>query len=384
MMKDIMDQYQILTELKNDSSVLLVKNLESNEIQVMKYKKDYNIQVIKAIQEHEFTGVPKIYYSKEEDGYLLTVEEYIHGKNLRQLFEEKGIFSEEEVIKYFRDLCRIIKGLHNSIPPIIHRDIKPDNIILTNDLVIKLIDFDGSKVENYEKKQDTVLFGTHEYAAPEQYGFGQSDHQTDIYQIGITMNKLLTGEFPIHFTYEGDLGLIIRKCTEYDKEDRFSTIEDLEKALEKLYEKKYSPNTTKGFLNISSIKQGKISLDNTDTSSFMLPGFRTKKLWKMLLATCVYVFIIYVCATLVINDSVNEGQTLTGIRLWVQRFAAFLLMLAPILLVFNYRGILRLIPFKNIIVKVFAILIIYALFFVLIIIILSMFDSFYVSVAYGH
>lgn len=380
--KDIMDQYQILTELKNDSSVLLVKNIESNEIQVMKYKKDYNIKVIKALQEYEYAGIPKIYYIREEDDYLLTIEEYIHGKSLRQLYEQNGPFSEEVVLNYFLALCKIIKNLHNSIPPIIHRDIKPDNIILTNDQVIKLIDFDASKEEDSDKKQDTVLFGTHEYAAPEQYGFGKSDHRTDIYQIGITMNVLLTGQFPIHFTYEGDLGSVIRKCTEYDKEDRFSTIEDLEKALEKIYGKKYDPQFSKRSLIDYLVKQEKeTSSKQAYTSSFMLPGFRSKKLWRMFPAICVYIFIIYVCATLEIDDSVHEGQVLTGARLWVQRFASFLLLLFPILLAFNYRGILGRIPGNNRIVKVFVILLFCALFFVLVVMILSIFESIYLSFA---
>jgi len=379
---DIMDNYQVLTELKNDSSVLLVKDLLSNDIQVMKYTKHYNIQIMQALKEQQPAGIPKIYDLEEEEDHLLIIEEYIHGRSLRQIYDSSGPLTEEQVITYSLSLCRILKSLHNMNPPIIHRDIKPEHIILTNDGVIKLIDFNGSKEENPEKKQDTVLFGTHNYAAPEQYGFGSSDHRTDIYQLGVTMNYLLTGTFPINSIYEGQLGPVIRKCTQYEADRRYPAIWDLEKALLDIYDSYYRRESPKPS-PAGNAKTDKPRLSRNymnqeaGKDTYMLPGFRTRTPWKMLLAGCSYLFIIYLCATLNIEDSRKAGVQLTGFRLWTERSAVFILLIVPILLICNYRGVLKFYPQKNMVLKIGAILLSYALLVVLCLIVISVLDSIY-------
>lgn len=110
--------------------------------------------------------------------------------------EEHGVLSEENAAFVIRSLCDILHKLHGNLPPIIHRDIKPSNIIFSSDGVVKLIDFNAARELRAEQNEDTRLMGTRRFAAPEQYGFGQSDPRTDIYALGITFYYMLTGDYP--------------------------------------------------------------------------------------------------------------------------------------------------------------------------------------------
>ena len=114
----------------------------------------------------------------------------------------------------------------------IHRDIKPEHILLTADGRIVLVDLGASMQIRPEKSGDTQLLGTADYAAPEQFGFSRSDARTDIYAVGILLNELLTGVHPSVKLYrEGNFGQIIEKCISMNPQDRYQTIEELEAEL---------------------------------------------------------------------------------------------------------------------------------------------------------
>lgn len=89
------------------------------------------------------------------------------------------------------ELCEILEKLHSANPPIVHRDIKPSNIIITNYDHVILLDFNAAKYFTDPNTSDTILLGTKGYAAPEQYGFGSSTPQTDIYAVGILLKELV-------------------------------------------------------------------------------------------------------------------------------------------------------------------------------------------------
>ena len=111
---------------------------------------------------------------------------------------------------------------------IVHRDIKEDNVILTENGTVKLTDFDISKIYTQGKSRDTVLLGTATYAPPEQFGLAQTDSRSDIYALGILANKLVTGEHPsVKLFTKGRLGRFIAKATNISPEKRFDSAEDV-------------------------------------------------------------------------------------------------------------------------------------------------------------
>ena len=83
------------------------------------------------------------------------------------------------------------------------------------------------------KAEDTSLLGTYGYAAPEQFGFGSSNAQTDLYSVGVLLCEMITGHLPKEGLPEGKVGEIIRKCTRIDPEDRYASVDDLLEVLHK-------------------------------------------------------------------------------------------------------------------------------------------------------
>lgn len=145
-----------------------------------------------------YNGIPKFYghFTDPEHWYL--VMEYIAGQTLEDYLEKspKGC-SVREALRIGIDLSSILGYLHSQKPPVIFRDIKPSNIMLTPNKKVYLIDFGIARVFNPNKAKDTTPLGSPGYAAPEQYGRQQSNQSTDIYGLGATLQTLLTGCDPL-------------------------------------------------------------------------------------------------------------------------------------------------------------------------------------------
>lgn len=199
-----------------------------------------------AVREHHILkrlkhpSLPRIFDIFEENNNMYIVEDYIEGITLDALLRKKGCFNEETVIKWAVQLCDVLKYLHGFKPnPLIYRDMKPSNIILSDKGTLKLVDFGISREYKPESSQDTVFIGTRGYAAPEQFGEGQSTVATDIYSLGVTLYFLLTGYNPSQPPYElrplreldrsfsEEIERIIKKCTRSDPEERYKNIDEL-------------------------------------------------------------------------------------------------------------------------------------------------------------
>lgn len=132
-------------------------------------------------------------------------------------------------------LCDILSYLHSQSPPVIHRDLKPQNIILTDDGKVKLIDFGISRVYDAQAKKDTVFYGTQEFAPPEQYGFSQTDQRTDLFSLGVVMGYILTGQTDLDAAAAAiknkRLSRIYRKCTDFSPRGRYASAGELKSAL---------------------------------------------------------------------------------------------------------------------------------------------------------
>ena len=180
--------------------------------------------------DHE--GIPKYKASFQNDDMPVTVREYIEGVSLDRYAEENSL-SEEEIVRIGSELCDILAYLHHRPEPVIHRDIKPKNIIIRPDGRVALIDFDIARVYHSDHENDTTFFGTRFYAPPEQYGFSQTDARTDIYSLGILLRWLLTGNTKEDKWNRIDRPLsgVIRKCTAFSPEERYSDVDQVKRAL---------------------------------------------------------------------------------------------------------------------------------------------------------
>lgn len=234
------------------------------------------------------TKYPRIYgiYGAEPQEDLfgankIIIEEYLHGTTIAERLEETGIFSEKETIELILQLCRILMDLHGCRPAIVHRDIKPSNVLISRDGTLKLLDFNAAKAENVMQSRDTVLIGTAGYAAPEQYGFSASSPQTDLYAVGVLMNVMLTGKLPTEKLAGGKLKSVIKCCLEVNPKDRYEDVKKLYAALKR----------------ISQVK-----------SEWLLPGFRTMRIYKMLLAMAGYGFLLAIAFTTKFHSTESTAQ----------------------------------------------------------------------------
>ena len=236
--------YKEIAVLDNDHGVYLVQHTESSKTYVKKIRSLYNPDVYKQLYEHPVIGVPKIQEFIKQGENLIVFEEYISGTDLETYIQKYGTFSIDETIKIASMLCDILSRLHTMEPPIIHRDIKPSNIMLTEDKRVVLLDLNSAKPVTPGQIQDTTLLGTHGFAAPEQYGFGASNIQTDLYAVGILIGYMLTGKLNSTSGCTDELKNLISKSTQLDPAKRYASAEELKTALQKCSKKSIRINRT--------------------------------------------------------------------------------------------------------------------------------------------
>lgn len=187
-----------------------------------------NGEVYRRLRDVDCPHLPRIYRVEETEAAVHVLEEYIQGDTLAFLLEG-GTLPQDQARKILLQLCRGLKVLHGL--GAVHRDIKPENIILRGSDAV-LIDFDASRLRKENTTTDTRIMGTTGYAAPEQYGFTQTDARTDIYSLGILLNEMLTGQHPSQTLAKGKFRPIIEKCTRINASQRFASVGELSAALE--------------------------------------------------------------------------------------------------------------------------------------------------------
>ena len=125
-----------------------------------------------------------------EGGYYYLVMEYVEGSSLLQFFGQDPL-PVEQVADWALQLCSVFEYLHSQTPPVIYRDLKPENVVLQGDKV-KLIDFGIARLHKGDKTKDTDLMGSRSTASPEQYGGAETDPRSDVYTLAATVYDLLT------------------------------------------------------------------------------------------------------------------------------------------------------------------------------------------------
>lgn len=332
--------YRRLEEVEHKKGIFLVRHIETGQIYVEKILTQYDKSIYDWLQQSKLSYVPQIYECMEEDGTLYLIEEYIQGITLETYIEQFGCLDLDAAGRVIEYLCRTLEKLHSHIPPIVHRDIKPTNVMLQGDfkkgqgiVSVYLIDFNTARVFDAERNRDTELIGTRGFAAPEQYGFLQSDARTDIYGLGVLLNYMLCGKLIRDGIYEDypEVSQIIRKATQIDPEKRYQTAEKMMQAVYQsmcfdTYTDKESLNDKTVTVETSVIsdpyeRKGKI---RPAWTRFLPPGFREGKVLNMVVAAIYYIFWIYFCLTVEVKD---HGEPLSRTWLYVNRFVYFMMFI---------------------------------------------------------
>ncbi|MBO4580613.1 MAG: protein kinase [Clostridiales bacterium] len=244
-----------------DSDQSLVINEITGDIGVLKRLSHYSEEVYDELSSLNSSHFPKILchgrFEGFYDGGYIVIEEHINGTTLEDYLEDKKP-SLKERMRIYNEIADALNEIHSLPKPVIHRDIKASNIMVTNRGGIVIIDFDAAKIANPAESRDTTLIGTQGYAAPEQYGFAPSDERTDIYAFGKLIEKM--------FPDSPKMLRIAKNATRIDPEKRFR--------------------------NIRAMKNESVDLSH---SIFPPPGFRNKKPVRAVIATLVYGYVVFDC-----------------------------------------------------------------------------------------
>ncbi len=218
-------------------------------------------------------NLPRIYdhFTEGERSYL--VMDFIEGRTIEDYVEQANgkPLPLEKVLDWGVQLCDVLGYLHTHQPPIIFRDLKPSNVMISESGHVYLIDFGIARVFKPGQSHDTVALGSPGFAAPEQYGKAQSTPRSDIYSLGALLHCLLTGvdpsEQPFFFRPASefnpllplDLVALLQRMLDMDTDHRPSSTQEVVKVL-RMAEQQRVNGTLSGVFNNSFNATGPISV----------------------------------------------------------------------------------------------------------------------------
>lgn len=235
--------YECLKE-SEDSSTFLVKETATGILCVLKWGRNRQteflrneMEIMKKMADRKLSGIPKAYRIFEENGEVYLVREYIEGMSLAQMVLQKGGISEAEICRISRKICQTAEQFQNPDEPMIHRDIKPENIVVTPGGEVVFIDFGTMRSYKKDGSRDTFVVGTRGTAAPEQYGYTQTDQRTDVYAIGQTMLYMVSESYEMNqlseYAVSRRMKKIIEKACSFEPDKRYGDAAQLRRAVEK-------------------------------------------------------------------------------------------------------------------------------------------------------
>lgn len=230
-----------------ESFTILVRENVSGILCVLKWGRKLQaemlcneMEILQKLTDMGLTGIPKAYRIFEENSGVYFLREYIEGTPLSQMVLQKGGIQERELCRISIKICRAAEQFQKLEDPMIHRDIKPENIVITHEGEVAFIDFGTMRSYKKDSQRDTFVVGTRGTAAPEQYGYNQTDQRTDVYAIGRTMLYMATESYELDQILEcgvnRELKKIIKKACSFEPDKRYADAAELGRAIEKCQE----------------------------------------------------------------------------------------------------------------------------------------------------
>lgn len=254
------------------SAILFIKKIIYNS-------NDAGVYAI--LLDHSHPNIAKLYEVDRDMNQIILIEEYINGVTLEYALS-MHTFTYTEIIHIMQQLMDAIAYLHHFEAPIIHRDLKPGNIMLT-DNQIKLIDFEIARLYKAHQGNDTRVVGSPGFAAPEQYGFHQSDQRSDIYALGIVLKCMC--EHVQQKEVQKYFASVIGCCMQLDPLNRYQTIQDMQKA----------------FLDVCNLQ---VTTAPVKKAVFLaIPGFANESKKQKAAIYLYYLFLLYMILTLDVKSS---------------------------------------------------------------------------------
>lgn len=198
------------------------------------------------LSELRHRNLPRIVDFFEQNSQLYLVMDLVEGVTLERRLSLNGPLPVAVALEMSLQISDVLDYLHTRKDPIVFRDFKPGNVMLTEQNEVKLVDFGIARVFKKDASADTKALGTPGYAAPEQYGRGQSGPRTDLYAFGATMHHALTGrdptdepfQFPPITDYRQDLPVeyvaMLESCLALKPTERPESAFAVKKTLEKV------------------------------------------------------------------------------------------------------------------------------------------------------
>lgn len=226
-MSDFVHEYKLqcykkVKSLNEEENLWLTEDSVTGKRFVMRRLSPDSRRVYEQLADIRHPNIVEIFDVFVYEGFLYVIEEYLEWELLLDRVRGEGL-SDSFVFSVAKQLFSGLSALHDW--GIVHRDVKPDNIMISGQGTIKLIDFHIARLFSAEKARDTCPKGSIDYAAPEQFGFTQTDCRGDLYSAGVTLNVLSAGALPGVKVCRGRIGVVARRCMEFDPARRYQTAE---------------------------------------------------------------------------------------------------------------------------------------------------------------
>ena len=227
---EVKARYAVIRTVKRTESkeLVLLQDRESDARVLLRNYPGEPSVAYRLLLKKTLSHIPEIYAVEPRAGGYYVLEQFVDGKTL-----SGECLSVPDALRVLKELCEALTELHAL--GIVHRDVKPDNLLQTPDDQIYLLDLDAARQYKNHVEKDTCMLGTAGFAAPEQFGIVQTDHRADLFALGVTLNVLVTGSHPSQILCRGPLRRVIVKCTRIDPKTRYQTARAVWRAAAPIY-----------------------------------------------------------------------------------------------------------------------------------------------------